>query len=484
MDTHSQALLRRELLGNATIGLGTIALTRLLLGQSNAHALDTKQARLPNGLHHEAKAKNVIHIFLGGGLSHVDSFDYKPELEKYHNQELPSSIGKADAFFGKVGRLHRSHYEFARHGKAGLWISSLFPRIAEVADELTVIRSMLADTANHIPGIFQANTGFRQMGFPSMGAWLVYALGAETDNLPSFVVLPDSRGLPNAAGGAFNWSSGFLPAQHQGVPFSMKASSPVYDLFPRDPIATELQRDRSSLLDSLNRQHLAKHSVTDALLARIQSFELAGKMQQGVVEAVNLEDETEDTHRLYGVGTEHCGDVAKNCLMARRLVERGVRTVQIWTGDGVSWDAHGDLLGDGYKSHSGEAKRVDQPIAALIKDLRRSGLIESTLVMITTEFGRTPYAQSNSGTLSRGRDHHPQGFTNILVGAGLKKGIAYGATDEIGYHAVEAPVTSYDLHATILHLLGIDHERLTFYHNGIQRRLTNVHGHVIHGILA
>lgn len=484
MDTQSQALLRRELLGNATIGLGTIALTRLLLGQSSAQALDSHQAKLPNGLHHEAKAKNVIHIFLGGGLSHVDSFDYKPELEKYHNQELPSSIGKADAFFGKVGRLHRSHYEFARHGDSGLWISTLFPRIAQVADELTVIRSMVADTANHIPGIFQANTGFRQMGFPSMGAWLVYALGAETDNLPSFVVLPDSRGLPNAAGGAFNWSSGFLPAQHQGVPFSMKDSSPVYDLFPRDPVSPELQRDRSSLLDALNRQHLAKQSVTDTLLARIHSFELAGKMQQGVVEAINIQDETEDTHRLYGIGNEHCGEVAKNCLMARRLVERGVRTVQIWTGDGVSWDAHGDLLGDGYKSHSGEARRVDQPIAALIKDLRRSGLIESTLVMITTEFGRTPYAQSNAGTLSRGRDHHPQGFTNILVGAGLKKGIAHGATDEIGYHAIESPVTSYDLHATILHLLGIDHERLTFYHNGIQRRLTNVHGHVIHGILA
>lgn len=483
MDAAPHALLRRELLCNATLGVGTIAAAKLLLRDARASANEASGIDASGGLHHTAKAKNIIHIFLGGGLSHIDSFDYKPELEKYHDQDLPASIGKADAFFGKVGRLHRSHYEFSQHGESGLWISNLFPKISGVADELTVIRSMVADTANHIPGIFQANTGFRQMGFPSMGSWIVYALGAETENLPAFVVLPDSRGLPTAAGGAFNWSNGFLPAVHQGVPFSMDANTPVHDLFPREPITTDLQRDRLELLNTFNRRHLEKQADADKLLARIRSFELAGKMQQGVSEAVRFEEETEETQRLYGMGLKDCGDVAKNCLLARRLVERGVRTVQIWTGDGVSWDAHADILGNGYKSHSGEALRVDQPIAALITDLRRSGLLDSTLVMITTEFGRTPYAQSNAGTLGKGRDHHPQGFTNILIGAGLKKGMAFGATDEIGYHAMENPVTSYDLHATVLHLLGIDHERLTFYHNGIQRRLTNVHGHVIRQIL-
>lgn len=484
MDAAPHALLRRDLLRNATLGIGTIAAAELLLRDNRVIAGNPSGATAPSGFHHTEKAKNIIHIFLGGGLSHIDSFDYKPELAKYHDQDLPASIGKADAFFGKVGRLHRSHYEFAQHGESGLWISTLFPKLSGVADELTVIRSMVADTANHIPGIFQANTGFRQMGFPSMGSWIVYALGAETENLPAFVVLPDSRGLPTAAGGAFNWSNGFLPAVHQGVPFSMDASAPVHDLFPREPIPRELQNDRLELLNSFNRRHLAKQVDSDTLLARIRSFELAGKMQQGVTEAVRFEEETEETQRLYGMGTKECGDVARNCLLARRLVERGVRTVQIWTGDGVSWDAHADILGNGYKSHSGEALRVDQPIAALITDLRRSGLLDSTLVMITTEFGRTPYAQSNAGTLGKGRDHHPQGFTNILIGAGLKKGMAFGATDEIGYHAVENPVTSYDLHATVLHLLGIDHERLTFYHNGIQRRLTNVHGHVIRQILS
>jgi uncharacterized protein (DUF1501 family) len=469
---------RRDFLRDAAFGLPAIAAADLLLrdGRLRADGLA--------GKHFEAKAKQVIHIFLGGGLSQVDSFDYKPELEKYHGKELPSEVGQADAFFGKVGRLHQSHYPFKKRGESGLWISDLFPELAGVADEFTILNSMVAETANHIPGIFQANTGFRQMGFPAMGSWLTYGLGTENENLPGFVVLPDARGIPNAAGGAFNWSSGFLPAEHQGVAFNSKGGPPILDLQPAGGADSKAQSERLELLKTLNAIHLEGQTQTDPLTARIRSYELAARMQTAIPEAVDFASEPESTRTLYGLDRDECRDTARNCLIARRLIERGVRMVQLWTGDGVSWDAHENILGDGYKSHSGEAKRVDRPIAGLIQDLRTRGLLDSTIVMITTEFGRTPYAQADQGKLSAGRDHHPQGFTNVLAGAGLKKGFAFGATDPVGYASIQDPVTTYDMHATILHLLGIDHERLTFYHNGIQRRLTNVHGRIVKEILA
>ncbi|MHB8973980.1 MAG: DUF1501 domain-containing protein [Pirellulaceae bacterium] len=407
---------RRDFLRDATFGVAGIAVMDLPLRDGKLQAAPQTAA----GLHHSPRAKNVIHIFLGGGLSHIDSFDYKPELVKYHDKELPESFGKADAFMGKAGRLHRSHYVFKQRGKSGLWMSELFPQLNEVADELTLINSMVAETANHIPGIFQANTGFRQMGFPAMGSWLSCGLGSDNDNLPSFVVLPDIRGIPNSAGGAFNWTSGFLPAEHQGVPFNTRGGPPILDLQPASGLDTDTQRERLELLGQLNAMHLDEH----------------------------------------------------------------VQTVQLWTGDGVSWDAHGDITGNGYKSHTGEALRVDRPVAGLIRDLRQRGLLDSTVVMITTEFGRTPYTQADRGKLSKGRDHHPEGFTNVLAGGGLKPGFAYGATDDVGYTSIVNPVTTYDLHATVLHLLGINHERLTFYHNGIQRRLTNVHGQVIKDVLS
>lgn len=474
---------RRDFLSDAAFGVPAMAAAGLLLREGALHAGEIAPGQQP-GKHFDAKARQVIHIFLGGGLSQVDSFDYKPELEKYHDQEMPASIGQADAFFGKIGRLHKAHYAFKQRGQSGLWVSDLFPHLAELADQLTVINSMVAETANHIPGIFQANTGFRQMGFPSMGSWLSYGLGSETEDLPAFVVLPDARGIPNSAGGAFNWTNGFLPAEHQGVAFNTKGTTPILDLQPAGRVSLEVQRARLDLLKELDAIHLTGQTQSDPLVARIRSYELAARMQQAIPEAMNLAAETESIQQLYGLDRDECRDTARNCLAARRLIERGVRMVQLWTGDGVSWDAHDDILGNGYKSHSGEAKRVDRPIAGLLKDLQQRGLLESTVVMITTEFGRTPYAQADKGKLSRGRDHHPQGFTNLLVGAGLKRGMAFGATDPVGYAAIDHPVTTYDLHATVLHLLGIDHERLTFYHNGIQRRLTNVHGHVVHGVLA
>jgi hypothetical protein len=474
---------RRNFLSDAAFALPAIALADLL-ARDGLLASDDQTATRASGLHHPAKAKQVLHIFLGGGLSQVDSFDFKPELEKYHDKDLPESFADVDAFFGKVGRLHKSHYPFHRRGQSGLWVSDLFPHLAEVADELTVINSMVAETANHIPGIFQANTGFRQMGFPAMGAWLSYGMGTENDALPSFVVLPDSRGIPNAAGGAFNWTAGFLPAQHQGVALATKEDKPILDLQPAGGADARTQRARLELLNQLNALHLDQQVQTDPLTARIRSYELAARMQEAVPAAMDLASEPEHVQKLYGLDRDECRDVARNCLAARRLIERGVRMVQVWTGDGVSWDAHGDITGSGYKSHSGEALRVDRPIAGLLRDLRQRGLLDSTVVLITTEFGRTPFAQSDRGTLGKGRDHHPQGFTNVLAGAGLKHGFAWGATDELGYASTVNPVTTYDFHATVLHLLGIDHERLTFYHNGIQRRLTNVHGHVVTDILA
>lgn len=317
-----------------------------------------------------------------------------------------------------------------------------------------------------------------------MGAWLSYGLGSENENLPSFVVLPDSRGIPNAAGGTFNWSSGFLPAQHQGVAFNTRGETPILDLQPTDVSSANLQGARLELLNQLNALHQSGQVDTDPLVARIRSYELAARMQSAIPQAMDLASETKETQSLYGLDQSETRDVARNCIAARRLVERGVRMVQIWTGDGVSWDAHDDILGTGYKSHSGEALRIDKPVAALIQDLKQRGLLDSTLILLTTEFGRTPFAQADQGKLNRGRDHHPQGFTNVLIGAGLKPGFAYGRTDEIGYSAIENAITTYDMHATILHLLGIDHEKLTFYHNGISRRLTNVHGHVVQGVLA
>lgn len=470
---------RRDFLGDAAFGLGAMALSSLLARDG----LLAAEAKAKSGLHHPARAQQVIHIYLGGGLSQVDSFDYKPELEKYHDQEIPASFGKIDVFFGKVGRLHRAHYGFRQRGQSGLWVSDLFPQLAEVADELTVIKSMVAETANHIPGTFQANTGFRQMGFPALGAWLSYGLGSENDALPSFVVLPDARGIPNSAGGAFNWSSGFLPAMHQGVTLTTKGNSPIADLQPTSASA-RTQQARLELLNKLNAAHLAEETQTDPLVARIRSYELAARMQQAIPEAMNLASETAAIEKLYGIDQEHSKDVGRNCLAARRLIEHGVRMVQVWTGDGVSWDAHDNITGNGYKSHTGEAKRVDQPIAGLIADLKQRGLLDTTLVMITTEFGRTPFAQADKGKINKGRDHHPQGFSNVLVGGGLKRGFAYGETDELGYASVVNPVTTYDLHATVLHLLGIDHEKLTYYHNGVQRRLTNVHGHVVKDLLS
>jgi hypothetical protein len=466
---------RRDFFSWVANGLGATALVQLL----GRDRLLAEPGETPP--HHAAKATRAIHICLCGALSQVDSFDHKPTLARLHGRSLVSAE-RPDVFFGQVGLLRQSDWAFQRRGQSGLWVSELFPHLAQVADELTIIHSMVADTSNHTPATFQENTGFRFNGFPTLGSWLSYGLGSVNDNLPAFVVLPDARGLP--AGGSINWSNGFLPARHQGVALRTQGP-PIDDLFPAQPLGADQETATRELLATMNRLHQEQHPGDDALAARVRSYELAARMQLAVPEVVDLSGETRATQVLYGLERPETADFGRACLLARRLLERGVRFVQLFSGGSfgnprINWDGHENMR----QNHGQEALRIDQPVAALLRDLRRRGLLDDTLVLFTTEFGRTPFTQSAANVLGTGRDHNQYGFTVWLAGAGLKHGFAYGATDDIGWRAVENVVPWHDFHATILHLLGIDHERLTFYHNGIRRRLTNVHGEVVQAILA
>jgi hypothetical protein len=469
---------RRNLLGHFATGLGGIALASLASRQAPAAVVRGEAADLPP--HHAPKAKRAIQVFLQGGLSHVDTFDYKPELKKLHGKSVPGDE-RPQAFMGKVGLLHQAHFAFKQRGQSGLWVSDLFPHLAEMADELTVIRSMWSGTGNHTPATYEANSGFRTLGFPAAGSWISYGLGSEVDNLPTFVVLPDSRAWPT--GRANNWTSGFLPARHQGVVLGTGETA-VQDLHPASSVSRETQAARFAALQRLNRRHLAQRGHDDALESRMRSYELAARMQLAVPDATDLSKESATTLAQYGVDDKRCGDFARGCLLARRLVERGVRFVQLWSGAAFGTETHWDAHGSVPDNHRREAGKIDQPVAALLADLRQRGMLDDTLVIFNTEFGRTPYAESAGDKAGPGRDHNADAFTVWLAGAGLKHGIAYGASDEIGWKAVEQRVDVHDFHATILHLLGIDHARLTFYHDGIQRRLTNVHGRVLEDLLA
>jgi hypothetical protein len=464
---------RRDLLGHFATGLGGVALATLLARE----AAGNPDVPRP---HHRPKARRAIQIFLQGGLSQIDSFDYKPALERLHGQTVPGPE-RPMGFMGRVGRLHRAHFAFRKRGQSGLWVSDLFPHLAEVADELTVIRSMWAGTGNHTPATYEANSGFRVLGFPAAGSWISYGLGCEVDSLPTFVVLPDSRSLPT--GGANNWSGGFLPAQHQGVVLNT-SGPPVRNLLPASKTDAATQTARFEAVAELNRQHMARSGPDDALQSRMHSYELAARMQLAIPIATDLTQETAQTHRLYGTDRRECADFARACLMARRLVERGVRFVQLWSGAAFGSDVHWDAHGSVPANHRRESDKIDRPVAALLRDLRQRGLLDDTLVIFNTEFGRTPYSEGPGEQAAPGRDHNADVFSVWLAGAGLKPGMAYGTSDDIGWKVGENPVDVHDFHATILHLLGIDHERLTFYHNGIQRRLTNVHGNVLTELLA
>lgn len=465
---------RREFFNWGMNGLGATALATLFSRESTLAA--SKDSKL------QPKAKRAIHICLVGGMSHVDSFDYKPELKKFHGKSLQTDE-QPDLFFGKMGLLRQQDWEFKPRGQSGLMISDMFPRIAELADDLTILRSMESKSANHTPALFLANSGFEFNGFPSMGSWISYGMGLENESLPAYVVLNDERGAPNT--GASTWSSSFLPSNHQGVVFRGGAQ-PVRDLFPARKIDSQSDAATREFIQAINEQHVNQIGVESALNARLKSYELAARMQTSIPEVSSFAEETEQTQSEYGINEVQTADMGRRCLLGRRLLEQGVRFVQLFSGGPVagspraSWDAHENVK----ENHTIEAGRIDKPVAALLKDLKQRGLLEETLVLFTTEFGRTPFAQSDADKVGPGRDHNRYGFSCWMAGAGLKPGFAFGNTDEVGWKAVERPIPWHDFHATLLHLFGINHEQLTFYHNGIQRRLTNVHGDVVKEVLA
>jgi hypothetical protein len=420
----------------------------------------------------------VIQLFMNGGASPMDTFDYKPALEKLHGQNLGPKV-KPEGFTAMPGAIMKSPFQFQRHGQSGRWVSSVFPDQARLVDEMAFLMAMKGTTNVHGQGAYLMTTGFTLPGFPCMGSWISHALGNIADNLPTFVVLPDARGLPYNQQGCF--SSGFLPAAHQGTVINASATQPVPDLFPSKafPFATgRADADGLDFLSRVNRAHGERHPGDSRLASRLAAYALAARMQASAPEAFDIGREPASAHKAYGIGEKPTEDFGRRCLLACRLVERGVRFVQVWSGpQGATnnWDNHGSIV----KELPPMALSVDRPIAALLRDLKARGLDEDTLVVWTTEFGRTPFAQGSTG-----RDHNGGSFVSWLWGAGIKGGVAHGESDEWGYQAAREITTGHDMHATILHLLGIDHERLTVRHNGIDRRLTDVHGKVIDSVLA
>lgn len=476
MTNPQNTITRRLFFDNAATGLGGAALAWMLQRADQARA-GSQSTAAP---HFPPKAQRVIHIFSPGGVSQVDTFDHKPELERLDGKPLTGK-GELDTFFGRPGNLRQSYYKFAQHGQSGRWVSELFPHLSQCVDDMAFIHSMVTKSSSHTPACFQMNTGFTMNGFPSLGAWLSYGLGSENEELPTFVVLPDPRGLPN--GGSNNWSQGFLPAQHQGVAFRTAGDSPIANLATPGGVSPTSRTAGLAALLEINRQFAKANPEHDALVARVRSYELAARMQSSIPRAIDFADETAQTRELYGLDHPVIGASARNYLLARRLIERGVRFVQIYNGGAlgsprINWDAHEDLR----RNHNNQGIHLDQPCAALLKDLKRSGLLDDTLVVWSSEFGRTPFTEVKGSGL--GRDHHPHVFTTWMAGAGINAGTSHGESDEVGYQVASDPVTVYDFHATILHLLGIDHEALTYYHNGINRRLTDVHGHVVKAVLA
>jgi hypothetical protein len=474
---------RREFLGSMGTGLGTIALAWLLAqesaaGQSGARNAESPVA--PRNPHFPPKAKRVVQIFCPGAASQIDLWEYKPELQRRHGQPMPGLTG-VSSFQGGNGNLMRSPWEWKQYGQCGKWISDLIPHLGACVDDIAFVHSLTAKSNTHGPAMLQMNTGFVVDGFPSMGAWVTYALGTENQDLPAFVAIPDMRGYP--PNGPGNWNSGFLPAAYQGTAFNTE--TPIANLRSPQGATPQGEKRLRDFLGVLNREHLRENPGHSDLNARVAAYELAARMQLSAPEVTDISRESAATLRDYGADSANPlkASYARNCILARRLIERGVRFVQVYCGacasavDGLlNWDAHKTLKAD-YERH---APILDQPTAALLKDLKRRGMLEDTLVLWTTEFGRMPTHQVGS----EGRDHNPYGFTAWMAGAGVRGGFSYGATDEFGYKAAEDVSTIYDFHATVLHLLGLDHKRLTYYHNGSQRRLTDVHGEVIRPVLA
>ncbi len=470
-DHKSNVLSRRDALRQMGSGFGMLAFANMV----SSSILQGQQA----GLHHIAAAKQIIFLFMNGGVSAVDTFDPKPMLEKYDGQPLPSGEVKTER---KTGNLMKSPFKFSQHGESGIWLSELWPHLGEVADEMCVINSMQTDIPNHEPSLLMMNTGHIQPGRPSMGAWLTYGLGTENENLPGFVVLCPNQ--PTVVGPPL-WSNGFVPAVHQGTFISDKEPKREKDFDPEKLIPyiknqytdLETQRSELDLLQELNKMHMAREAPGEqALEASIKNLETAYRMQTEAPEVFDIRKESEETQKMYGPGS-----TARGALMAVRLIEKGVRMVQVYYDKGDPWDAHTDIF-----KHRDNARDSDQAFAAVVKDLKGRGLLDETIVLCATEFGRTPVVEvgGGGGSLKNGRDHNPFGFSVWLAGGGFKGGLTYGKTDDFGFKAIENPVHVHDLHATILWQMGIDHKKLTYRYSGRDFRLTDVAGNVVHDLIA
>jgi hypothetical protein len=465
-------LTRREFLGRCGMGLGAVALSQLLAqtgAAANAEPLNPQASRAPQ---FPGRAKRVIHFFLNGGPSHVDTFDPKPALARFDGKPLPSGNLLTER---KTGAAFASPFQFTRHGRSGLEISDLFPRVAESADELCVIRSMKAELPNHEPSLMLMNCGNAQMARPSLGSWVTYGLGTDNQNLPGFIAMcPGGYPIKETE----NWQSGFLPGAYQGTYIDTQHTSieKLIENIRSARSSLREQREQLDLLRQLNEGHQRRRPQDARLEARIQSFELAYRMQMEAAEAFDISREPEAIRAMYGPGVH-----GRQTLIARRLLERGVRFIQLWHGASQPWDNHDNIE----TNHRTLSRQIDQPIGALLKDLKQRGMLEDTLVIWGGEFGRTPTVElGDSGKSKLGRDHNPYGFSMWLAGGGVKGGLAYGATDEFGFQAVENVTHVHDLHATILHLLGFDHEKFTYRYAGRDFRLTDVHGRVVRDILA
>ncbi len=467
---------RRHFFRDCGVGVGKIALASLLTDAlaPRAQADRPTNPLAPKPPHFPAKAKRVIHLFMAGAPSQLDLFDYKPTLAKLEGKPLPPSVigGQRYAFIRPDAAVLGPRFKFAKHGRCGAELSEMLPHLAKVVDDICLIKSVHTDQFNHAPAQIFLNTGFSQPGRPSMGSWVTYGLGAEASDLPAFVVMSTGAGI---SGGAANWSSGFLPTIYTGVRFRNQGD-PILDVTSPPGVDARLQRDTLDLVGTLNRRR--QGTVGDPEIAtRIASYEMAYRLQTSAPELMDLRSESKATLDLYGADPAR-PSFARACLLARRMIERGVRFVSIYH---EGWDAHSDVSGN-LKKNCGD---TDKASAALVQDLKQRGLLNDTLVIWGGEFGRTPMVESNPALgRSLGRDHHPQAFSMWLAGGGAKPGLTYGATDELGFHIAENPVHVYDLQATILHLLGLDHERLTFRHAGRDFRLTDVHGKVVRELLA
>jgi hypothetical protein len=473
---------RRRFLSGLATGLGGIALSSLLAEQgllAGEPPRPSDDPLAPRSPHFAPKAKRVIHIFCTGAVSHLDTWDYKPELLRRHGQPMPG-MEKLVTFQGENGNLTRSPWEFRPRGECGKMLSDLLPNLSGQADRICFVHSLTSKTNTHGPGEMFMSTGFTLEGFPSIGSWVSYALGTDNRDLPAYVAIPDPRGGPQQ--GPANWTSGFLPAAYQGTSFN--ADRPIRHLDPPEEISAGADLATRDFLRLLNDEHLRRNPDDTELSARVAAYELAARMQLSAPEVSDLSGESPATRKLYALDDPNAikAGFGRNCLLARRLIERGVRFVTLFNGafamgeGNLNWDGHKRIKSD-YDRHG---PILDQPAAALLADLHARGLLDDTLVLWTTEFGRMPTFQKGA----EGRDHNPKGFTAWMAGAGVKAPFSFGATDEFGYQAAENVVDVHDFHATVLHLLGLDHEKLTFYHNGANRRLTDVHGRVIRDILA